>query len=65
MERKSEVSLEEVFDYLEALRQSGAINMFGAAPYIEEAFAVSRYEAKDLLLKWMDSKRLPSFPDGH
>lgn len=46
---------EEVNVYLNALRKSGAINMFGAAPYIEEEFGVSRTEAKTLLLNWMKS----------
>lgn len=46
---------EEVNVYLNALRESGAINMFGAAPYIEEEFGVSRTEAKTLLLNWMKS----------
>ena len=46
---------EEVNDYLDALRDSGATNMFGAAPYIVEEFGVSRTEAKTLLLNWMQT----------
>jgi hypothetical protein len=46
---------EEVNDYLDALRDSGATNMFGAAPYIVEEFGVSRNEAKTLLLNWMQT----------
>jgi hypothetical protein len=45
----------EVNDYLDALRESGATNMFGAAPYIVEEFGVTRQEAKDLLLNWMQT----------
>ena len=46
---------EQVNDYLDALRDSGATNMFGAAPYIVEEFGVSRNEAKTLLLNWMQT----------
>ena len=37
------------------LRESGAINMFGAAPDLAAAFDLSRHEARDILLKWMES----------
>jgi hypothetical protein len=43
------------FAYLNALRESGAINMYGAAPYLQDAFNLSRAEARDILLKWMES----------
>jgi len=46
---------EEVNDYLDALRESGATNMFGAAPYIVEEFGVSRSNAKQFLLNWMQT----------
>lgn len=44
-------------NYLCALRDSGKINMFGAAPYIQAEFGLNRYEAKDLLLEWMKGPR--------
>lgn len=43
------------FQFLDALRDSGATNMFGAAPYLTEVFGLSRWEAKDVLLEWMQS----------
>ena len=43
------------FAYLNALRESGITNMFGAAPYLQDAFNLSRAEARDILLKWMES----------
>ena len=43
------------FAYLNALRESGIINMYGAAPYLQEAFNLSRADARDILLKWMES----------
>ena len=45
----------EYFSYLETLRNSGVTNMFGAAPYLEAAFGLSRNEARTVLSKWMKS----------
>jgi hypothetical protein len=40
--------------YLDELRESGAINMFGAAPYLAEEFcSLSRQQARDILSYWM------------
>lgn len=44
---------EAVFLFLDDVRNSGKINMFGAAPYIQEVFGVKRHEAKELLMEWM------------
>ena len=44
---------QKVFLYLDGLRESGKINMFGATPVIEDVFGVSRSIAKELLGKWM------------
>jgi hypothetical protein len=45
----------DYFDYLDALRESGVTNMFGAAPYLMDEFGLTRYQAKDVLLEWMQS----------
>jgi len=42
------------FIFLNNLRVSGVTNMFGAAPYLQEEFDLSRQEAKEVLLEWMD-----------
>lgn len=47
---------QKYFDYLEKLRQSGATNMYGAAPYLQEEFPELRYDrdkAKEILLAWI------------
>jgi len=49
------VSDEEVFAYLDSLRQSGQTNMFGAGAYIERDFNLDKRKARDLLTKWMKS----------
>lgn len=47
------IDKEEVFDFLDALRESGATNMYGARPYIEDEFGVDKKEAGGLLSEWM------------
>ncbi len=44
----------EYYQYLDALRKSGAVNMFGAGAYLEDRFGLSKYEAKDILIAWME-----------
>lgn len=46
---------EEYFEYLDALRESGVTNMFGAGAYLENRFDLTRYEAKYVLMEWMKS----------
>jgi hypothetical protein len=41
--------------YLEALRDSGETNMWGAAPYIQSAFRVSHADSKKILVEWIES----------
>jgi len=55
------VSKEEVFEYLDNLRESGVTNMYGAAPYLVEEFCIGKVEARKLLAEWMRtfSKRHP------
>ena len=40
--------------FLDRLRESGKINMFGAVPYLEQAFKLSRKEATGVLMDWMN-----------
>ncbi len=50
----------EVFEYLDALRESGVTNMYSAAPYIQREFSMEEDEARKLLAKWMHT-----FPVRH
>lgn len=43
----------EYWIYLEKLRRSGVTNMYGAGPYLEAQFGVSRKEANSILADWM------------
>jgi hypothetical protein len=46
---------EEHREYLVALRDSGATNMWGAAVYLEHRFDLTQQDAKDILLEWIKS----------
>lgn len=41
--------------YLDNLRDSGEINMFGATPYLMEEFDLSKLDARKVLSDWMKS----------
>lgn len=45
----------EAYTYLDELRESGATNMFGAGSYVESEFGISKNEAKDFVLGWMEA----------
>ena len=46
---------EQVFEFLDELRESGETNMYGAVPYIVEAFNITKYDAQRHLVKWMET----------
>ena len=48
---------EEIFEYLEELRQSGIVNMYGAGAFLEDDFDLNKSRASQLLLEWFDFKR--------
>ena len=50
--------------FLEMLRKSGVTNMYGAAPYLEEAFGVSRKDAREILIDWMSNYDPADYEEG-
>lgn len=42
-------------DYLDSLRKSGATNMFGAGPWLRNAFNLNEEEAHTVLGYWMET----------
>ena len=44
---------DEVNEYLDNLRESGVTNMYGAGPYVQEAFGLDRREAGKMVQEWM------------
>ena len=49
------INKEEVFEYLDDLRESGITNMFGAAPYVADEFNIEKDEARKYLTEWMET----------
>lgn len=64
-EKFGDISQEEISKYLNELRKSGVTNMFGATPYIEKEFGISKEDARKALSYWMknfkkdESKKRP------
>jgi len=46
---------EQYTQFLDELRDSGVTNMFGAAPYLQEAFGLDKIEARMILIDWMEN----------
>jgi hypothetical protein len=50
---RPEYVTDEHLEYLDDLRESGATNMFGAAPYLADAFEIDKKQAREILSYWM------------
>jgi hypothetical protein len=46
---------DEHLEYLDGLRESGIVNMFGARPYLQEEFGLPKSEATIVLSYWMQT----------
>ena len=53
----------EYWIYLENLRRSGIVNMFGAAPYLEADFGLDKREARKILAEWMNKYNPEDYDD--
>ena len=51
--KNKEYSMEEYFEFLDDLRETGDINMFGAAPHLAAMFDLDKYESREILSAWM------------
>lgn len=49
--------------YLEKLRRTGIVNMFGAAPYLMNDFGLSHSEARKVLTDWMRNYKREDYED--
>jgi hypothetical protein len=54
--RDNDALKEDIANFLEELRESGDINMYGAGPVLMEAFDLNKREAREALIGWMKSK---------
>ena len=50
---RPEIVEDEYLDYLDGLRESGIVNMFGAGAYLREMFDLNRSDASTVLSYWM------------
>lgn len=41
------------YKYLEMLRRSGVTNMYGARPYLEKEFNLTKKQSSEILIDWM------------
>lgn len=46
---------EQVFRFLDDLRESGVTNMYGAGPYVQDEFGMDEIEAGRFLVSWMET----------
>ena len=44
----------EIFEYLYDLRDSGVVNMWGAPPFLQDRFGLTRQESRDYFFEWID-----------
>jgi len=55
MTSASKSEWQKYYDFLDSLRKGGATNMFGAAPYLRNAFEeLDRPTATEVLSSWME-----------
>ena len=53
---RPEYVIDEHLEYLDALRGSGETNMFGARPYLQNAFpSLDKKVSADILSYWMNT----------
>jgi hypothetical protein len=48
--------------FLKRLHAGGRSNMYGAIPYLMDAFALDRLEAFRIVCEWVDLQRSPAAP---
>lgn len=53
MKNLKKEEIQEYYDYLDELRESGITNMFGAVPYLVDEFGIDKRQARDILSSWM------------
>ena len=51
-----EVTQSDINTYLDAVRDSGKINMFAAAPHVKDNFDLTKSDARNAVKKWMNIK---------
>lgn len=50
---RPEIVTDDMLEYLDELRDSGVVNMFGSRPYVMEEFDLDSKEAQSVVSYWM------------
>jgi hypothetical protein len=48
-----EPQIEEVYEFLNELRNGGSMNMFQAGPHLQDQFGMTPAEARKVVLAWI------------
>lgn len=54
-QKRPEIVSDDHLSYLDDLRESGETNMFGAVPYLQGMFGMSKSDARTILTYWMST----------
>ena len=52
---RPEIVDDEHLIYLDEVRESGVVNMFGAGDYLADEFGIDKNDAREILTYWMES----------
>ena len=47
---------QDVFEYLNKLRESGEVNLLGLIPTIQEKFGLTYNDARNLVVEWINNE---------
>lgn len=55
MADRPEFLTEDMLNFLDGMREEGQINMFGAGPYVRQAFDLTKKQARKVMVYWMET----------
>lgn len=55
--KRPEIATDEHFEFLDELRETEEMNMFGAGPHLRARFGLDRDESHEILDYWMHTPR--------
>tara|TARA_Y100001938_G_C7722256_1_gene250531 strand:+ start:153 stop:338 length:186 start_codon:yes stop_codon:yes gene_type:complete len=54
-QNQNKITQEQADKFLNKLRESGKVNMYGAAPHLQKKYNLTRYDAMSHLTCWMEN----------
>ena len=46
---------QEIFEFLDAVRNTGGVNMFEGGRVVQEHYGLNKHEAREILIEWMQT----------